>query len=79
MPALTINPGEDMPNVWYDDHDVGHVFEFGSITLTKEDIIEFAQKYEPQPFHVDEEKKPSKVCMAASSPAVVIPSASLRA
>ncbi len=36
------------------DHDVGHVFEFGNITMTKEDIIEFARKYDPHPFHVDE-------------------------
>lgn len=45
-----------MPGTWYDDHDIGHVFEFGSITMTREDIIEFAQEYDPQPFHVDEEK-----------------------
>ena len=44
-----------MPGVWFDDHEVGHVFEFGHATMTKEEIIEFAQKYDPQPFHVDEE------------------------
>ncbi|MCY4496401.1 MAG: MaoC family dehydratase [Rhodospirillaceae bacterium] len=44
-----------MAGVWYDDYDVGHVFEFGEVTVVKEEIIGFARKYDPQPFHVDEE------------------------
>lgn len=48
-------PRDDTPGVWYDDCEVGHVFEFGKVTMTKEEIIDFARKYDPQPFHVDEE------------------------
>ena len=48
-------PGDDKPGVWYDDCEVGHVFECGEVTIIKEEIIEFARKYDPQPFHVDEE------------------------
>ena len=44
-----------MAGVWYDDYDGGHVFEFGEVTMVKEEIIGFARKYDPQPFHVDEE------------------------
>ena len=44
-----------MAGVWYDDYDVGHVFEYGEVTVVKEEIIGFARKYDPQPFHVDEE------------------------
>ena len=29
--------------------------EFGSHTMTQEEIIEFATKYDPQPFHIDPE------------------------
>lgn len=34
---------------------VGSVNEFGSYEVTKEEIVEFARRYDPQPFHVDEE------------------------
>lgn len=44
-----------MPGVWYDDYETGHVFEFGHVTMNKDEIIDFATKYDPQPFHVDEE------------------------
>ena len=50
-----------MAGVWYDDHDVGHVFEFGEVTMVKEEIIGFARKYDPQPFHVDDEAAAASV------------------
>ncbi|GAA0655905.1 MaoC family dehydratase [Salarchaeum japonicum] len=40
---------------YYEDYDVGDVEEFGSYTVTKEEILEFAEQFDPQPFHVDEE------------------------
>lgn len=40
---------------WFDDYEVGEVFEFGDRLVTAEEIIEFAQRYDPQPFHVDAE------------------------
>lgn len=40
---------------YYEDFDVGDVEEFGSYTVSKEEIIEFAEQFDPQPFHVDEE------------------------
>ena len=40
---------------YYEDIEVGDVTECGSTTVTKEEIIEFAEKFDPQPFHVDEE------------------------
>ena len=42
-----------MPGVWYDDYDAGHVFEFGDVTMVEDEIIDFATKFDPQPFHVD--------------------------
>lgn len=38
----------------FEDLTVGERRDCGSLTLTKEEIIEFAEKYDPQPFHVDE-------------------------
>jgi acyl dehydratase len=33
---------------------VGTVLEFGSYEVTREEIVSFAEQYDPQPFHVDE-------------------------
>jgi acyl dehydratase len=40
---------------YFEDYATGAVHEFGSIGVTEDEIIEFAQKYDPQPFHVDPE------------------------
>lgn len=40
---------------YYEDVEVGDTHEFGDYQVTKEEIIEFAQAYDPQPFHLDEE------------------------
>jgi len=41
--------------LYFDDIVVGSVAEFGDYAVTREDIIAFAQQYDPQPFHLDEE------------------------
>ena len=40
---------------YYEDLTVGDTFETGGYTITKEEIIEFAERFDPQPFHLDEE------------------------
>jgi acyl dehydratase len=40
---------------YYEDLEVGDLTEYGSKTMTKAEIIDFATKYDPQPFHLDEE------------------------
>jgi acyl dehydratase len=37
----------------WDDFHVGDVVELGPITVSEEEIVEFASRYDPQPFHVD--------------------------
>ena len=41
--------------LYFEDLEVGMAAEAGSRTVTKEGIIEFAEQWDPQPFHVDEE------------------------
>ena len=43
------------PKLYWEDFPVGAVREFGSVTIAKEEIVEFAGRYDPQPFHLDEE------------------------
>ena len=41
---------------WYwEDMQVGQVRDLGSATLTREKIVDFANQFDPQPFHLDEE------------------------
>jgi acyl dehydratase len=42
-----------MTTLWLDDIEVGAVFTTDSYALSAEEIIEFARKYDPQPFHTD--------------------------
>lgn len=41
---------------YFEDFEPGHMTEVKGPTLTKEEIVEFASRFDPQPFHVDEEK-----------------------
>lgn len=40
--------------VYYEDMVVGAVERFGGYQVTREEVIEFASKYDPQPFHLDD-------------------------
>lgn len=41
---------------YWEDFYPGQVLETGGRSLSEDEIIEFARKYDPQPFHVDSEK-----------------------
>jgi len=39
----------------FDALSVGQEFEFGSIVMTEAEILDFARRFDPQPFHIDPE------------------------
>jgi acyl dehydratase len=41
---------------FFEDYQAGRVYEFGAITVSEAEIIEFASRYDPQYFHVDPAK-----------------------
>lgn len=41
--------------LYLDDFEAGQTIELGSRSVTKEEIIAFAEQYDPQPFHIDED------------------------
>jgi acyl dehydratase len=41
--------------VYFEDVRVGETQRFGRYAVTREEIIEYARQFDPQPFHVDEE------------------------
>jgi acyl dehydratase len=38
---------------WFEDYKPGAVYEFGYATLTTEELVDFATRFDPQPIHVD--------------------------
>lgn len=44
-----------MPELYFEDISVGNVWEMSTYELSKDEIVEFAERYDPQPFHLDED------------------------
>jgi acyl dehydratase len=42
-----------VPKLYWEDMQAGEVVELGSVDVTEEEIVDFARRYDPQPFHVD--------------------------
>jgi acyl dehydratase len=40
---------------YFEDYIAGHVHEFGSISVSEAEIVEFGRRYDPQPFHTSAE------------------------
>lgn len=40
---------------YFEDFKVGDVTEVGPVTVTQAEIVEFAERFDPQPFHIDAE------------------------
>lgn len=45
---------EQYPERYFDEGSVGDIFVTGEMTLTREECLEFARRYDPQPFHVND-------------------------
>ena len=41
--------------IYFEDMEVGAERVFGSYDVTREEVLEFARKYDPQPFHLSDE------------------------
>jgi acyl dehydratase len=39
---------------YWEDFHVGDTTELGPVDVTRDEIVEFARRFDPQPFHVDE-------------------------
>ena len=43
-----------MPEIYLDDLQPGQTFALGRRSITREEILDFAKAWDPQPFHLDE-------------------------
>jgi acyl dehydratase len=39
---------------YFEDFERGEIRELGQVTVSRDEIVEFAERFDPQPFHVDE-------------------------
>jgi acyl dehydratase len=42
------------PDFYFEDFPVGHTAAFGDYLVTREEIVAFAEQFDPQPFHLDD-------------------------
>jgi len=42
--------------IYFEDLEVGAETDFGTYDVTREEVLEFARKYDPQPFHLSDEE-----------------------
>jgi len=40
---------------WFEDYRAGAVYEYGYVSVSADDMLEFARRFDPQPIHVDPE------------------------
>ena len=52
---------------WFEDYGVGEVVEFGDYPITREEIVDFARRYDPQAFHLDDEAARQSISCCAST------------
>jgi acyl dehydratase len=52
---LVVAGGWSVDGLYFEDFPQGRVFDTPGITLTEAAIIDFASRYDPQPFHLDRE------------------------
>ncbi len=45
----------DVGKLYFEDVEVGQTFTYGTYTVTKDEIFEFAHAFDPQPHHIDED------------------------
>ena len=53
--AKTAHPVKQLKNKYFEDYQIGETVACGSHQVTEEEIIDFAEKWDPLPIHIDKE------------------------
>ncbi len=56
-----------MIDLYFEDFPVGHVIDLGEKRVTREEIIEFATEFDPQPHHLDDEAANASILKGLSA------------
>ena len=52
-PAAAPTPPIPFAQRYFEDYPVGEVAEFGDYPVSEQEVVDFATRYDPQPFHID--------------------------
>jgi acyl dehydratase len=52
---MTTKPAVPVSRRYFEDYVEGAISEYGEISLSADEIIEFARRFDPQPIHIDPE------------------------
>ena len=55
------------PELYFEDLTPGRVFDLGTTVVDRDEMIAFARRFDPQPFHVDEEAGKASIFGALSA------------
>jgi acyl dehydratase len=59
LTAMTTLSEEDfaapIEDRWFEDYEPGAVYEYGYATLTEDELLDYARRFDPQPIHIDPE------------------------
>jgi acyl dehydratase len=55
------------PKLTFEDFTPGRVFDLGTTVVDRDEMLAFAQRFDPQPFHVDEEAGKASIFGALSA------------
>ena len=45
-----------LQNRWFEDYVPGAVHDLGSVVVDEQEVVAFARQFDPQPFHLDQER-----------------------
>jgi acyl dehydratase len=51
--ALGADFGAPIEDRWFEDYEPAAVYEYGHLSVTEDELLEFARRFDPQPIHVD--------------------------
>ena len=54
MTTVASIPDPESAERFFEDYCAGAVYRIGSVRVNKDEVIEFARRYDPQAFHIDE-------------------------
>ncbi len=57
---------------YYEDYQVGESITADTYSVDKAELVEFARKWDPQPFHIDEEAAKASIYGGLTAPSVYI-------
>jgi acyl dehydratase len=52
---MSVGPSPREASIYAEDLTEGSVIDLGAYTITRDEIVSFAQQWDPQPFHIDDD------------------------